>query len=320
MPKSPPADAFSLQPGMQAAWRDYLDALEPLRHELFRYCLGLTGDVWDAEDLVQDALLRVFGHLGKINAPLREPRAYLVRTATRLWIDRLRRADLERTYAARCPADEPAADDDSAQALRVRQAAAHVFAHLPPRERAAVLLKDVLGFSLEEAAAMLPSTVGAVKAALYRGRARLKAGAEAPAPRAAGPPRALVEAFVAALSAGDVEAVRALCLAGVGLDMVGGAALEGWGQARVAVHHAYAAAPFLGADPRWEVVDYLGEPIAVGYRTQNGVEGVNEIWRLEADEEGVSRLRLYCFTPEVIAEVAGALGVPALQKPHRSPP
>ena len=77
MPKSPPADAFSLQPGVQAAWRDYLDALEPLRHELFRYCLGLTGDVWDAEDLVQDALLRVFGHLGKINAPLREPRAYL---------------------------------------------------------------------------------------------------------------------------------------------------------------------------------------------------------------------------------------------------
>jgi hypothetical protein len=164
--------------------------------------------------------------------------------------------------------------------------------------------------------------VGAVKSALHRGRARLRATSEAPAPTIAAPPRHVVEAFVAALTAKDFEAIRTLCLTDVSLDMVGGAAAESWEFAKAAVLHAHMVIPGLplGSDPRWEVVDYLGEPVAVGYRIQDGVEGINEVWRLENDAGGVSRLRLYCFTPEVIEQLASDLGVPALKKRHRSPP
>src|SRR5262245_36263291 len=90
---------FAMQEEAQGAWRRFIDEVAPLRPALFRYCCGLTGNVWDGEDLAQDVLLRVFGNLGKINAPLTQPRAYLIRAATSLWIDRLRRLRLERAHS-----------------------------------------------------------------------------------------------------------------------------------------------------------------------------------------------------------------------------
>ena len=43
---------------LEQAWETYLDTVEPLRPDLHRYCRQLTGGIWDAEDLVQDTLLR----------------------------------------------------------------------------------------------------------------------------------------------------------------------------------------------------------------------------------------------------------------------
>ncbi len=76
----------------------------------------------------------------------------------------------------------------------------------------------------------------------------------------------------------------------------------------------------LGETPWWKVVEYEGEPIVLGFRTLDGQEGLNEVWRFEAGEHGVSRLRLYCFTPDVLVAVADAFGVAALDKPYRSWP
>ncbi len=96
-----PADSpFSVQDQVRAPWRRYLDSLAPLRPSLYRYCSRLTGNVWDGEDLAQDTLVRVFSLLGKIDANLENPRGYLIRTATNLWIDRTRRRTLEREFAA----------------------------------------------------------------------------------------------------------------------------------------------------------------------------------------------------------------------------
>src|SRR5690606_7324290 len=75
----------------------------------------------------------------------------------------------------------------------VREAAGALLTRLSPRERAAVLLKDVFDLSLEETASILQTSIGAVKAALHRGRGRLE-GAEPEAHAAAAhPPRELVE-------------------------------------------------------------------------------------------------------------------------------
>ena len=71
---------FAVQAEVRDPWRRFIDDLAPLRPDLFRYCCGLTGNVWDGEDLAQDTLLRVFGQLGKINADLAHPRAFLIRS------------------------------------------------------------------------------------------------------------------------------------------------------------------------------------------------------------------------------------------------
>src|SRR5688572_20965242 len=223
------SEAFVVQEEVQGGWRKFIDDLAPLRPTLFRYCCGLTGNVWDGEDLAQDVLMRVFANLGKINAPLPNPRAYLIRAATNLWIDRLRRASLERAHAATVEAEPEPAGDDASQVVDVRAAANSLFLHLAPQERAAVLLAEVLDFSLEETASMLKTTVGATKSALYRGRARLKAAAgAAEAPAVMATPRAVVDTFVRALTAKDFDAIRALCLADITVDMVGGANFDGY--------------------------------------------------------------------------------------------
>jgi RNA polymerase sigma-70 factor (ECF subfamily) len=313
-------DPFSVQPEVRGPWRRYLDALAPLRPELHRYCCRLTGNVWDGEDLAQDALMRVFSLLGKINADLAEPRAYLIRTATHLWIDRTRRLARERAHAE---AEQRAAGapERALDPAEVREAAEALLRRLAPRERAAVLLKDVFDLSLEETAAMLKTTVGAVKAALSRGRGRLE-GAERDA-RVAGPApsQELVDRFVKALAGKDIEGLRALCSADVAIELVGGAEFDGFEQGKMFFEHAHFVMPQLGfgENPRWESALYEDEPVALGFRTLDGAEGLNEVHRLEVLEGRIARIRCYCFCPDTLRAVGEDLGLPALRRPYRSP-
>ena len=57
---------------VRRAWHRFLQRTEPCRPDLHRYCRSLTGSVWDAEDLVQDTLLRPFAKLGEFTNPARE--------------------------------------------------------------------------------------------------------------------------------------------------------------------------------------------------------------------------------------------------------
>ena len=192
---------FAMQGKVRGPWRRYLDSLEPLRPDLHRYCCGLTGNVWDGEDLVQDVLLRVFGLLGKIDAKLRNPRAYLIRTATHLWIDRMRRRTLEHQWMQQQVVESPEAEavQKATDSDEVAQAAGILLSRLSPQERAAILLKDVYDFSLTETASMLKTTEGAVKSALSGGRERLKGSRQSR--RTDAPSAKLVEEFTDALSA-----------------------------------------------------------------------------------------------------------------------
>jgi RNA polymerase sigma-70 factor (ECF subfamily) len=315
-----PEQPFSVQPAVRGPWRRYLDALAPLRPELHRYCCRLTGNVWDGEDLAQDTLMRVFALLGKIDADLAEPRAYLIRTATHLWIDRARRRARERAHAE---AEQRAAEprENALDPAEVREAAGVLFQRLAPRERAALMLKDVFDLSLEETAAMLKTTVGAVKSALSRGRGRLEAaGGETPAVGPA-PSRELVDRFVKALGGKDLEALRALCSADLTVELVGGAELETFEGSKVFFQHAHFVLPQLGfgENPRWETVLYEGEPVALGFRTLDGVEGINEVHRLEELDGRITRIRCYCFCPDTLRVVGEHLSLPALRRPYRSP-
>jgi RNA polymerase sigma-70 factor (ECF subfamily) len=309
---------------VRVPWRRYLDGLAPLRPDLHRYCCRLTGNLWDGEDLAQDTLVRVFSLLGKIDAELENPRAYLIRTATNLWIDRTRRRSRERS-AVGAERSEPTPSSllgsDPSRTTKVREATGEFFQHLAPRERAAVLLKEVFDLSLEETASILKTTVGAVKAALHRGRGRLedvnrRASLESPPPS-----HQLVESFVKALAAKDLESLQALCSADLTVELVGGAELESFEKSRGFFEHAHMVLPQLGfgENPRWETALYGDEPIVLGFRTLEGVEGLNEVHRLEEVDGRIARVRCYCFCPDTLRLLGDELELKALRRPYRSP-
>jgi RNA polymerase sigma-70 factor (ECF subfamily) len=116
----------------QAAWRRYVDLTAAFRPELHRYCRKLTGDLWDAEDLVQEALLRGFGVLSTVHQPIRNPRGYLVRIATNLWLDTVRRRAVERS-ALDDAARGRAVGAGGVRRAEAREAGARLCSDFPPR-------------------------------------------------------------------------------------------------------------------------------------------------------------------------------------------
>ena len=311
----------TLRDAARAAWHRYLDALTPFRPELHRYCRRLAGNVWDAEDLMQDTLLRGFATLGSLGAPIENPRGYLVRIATHLWIDQRRRHATEATAQSEAAAQPIAPLPDR---IEVGEATRRLLEALAPQERAAVVLKEVFEMSLEEIAGVLSTTIGAVKAALHRGRSRLKE--EAPSRRRV-VSTALVDRFVARLDAADLPGLLALMLDTASVEMPG-ALLEvgrgeferkgSWLWQAVNVH------PELPAEmrpPKWvnERVVFDGEPIALGFMPLPDGRRLQGITRFEEEDGKIARIRSYCFSPELAAEVAGAIGLEVGWIPYRFP-
>jgi RNA polymerase sigma-70 factor (ECF subfamily) len=320
----------ALRDDLRAAWERYLDHVQPLRPALHMYCRRLTHTLWDAEDLVQDTLLRAFGSLGRIHDPVRSPRSYLLRTATNLWIDRHRRREREASVLAEVEAVEAAAAAPGAPSGELRDAGRRLLL-LPPRERAAVLLKDVFELDLEESAEVLETTVGAVKAALHRARARLRKEeppAKEPAPRPQGPSVSLVDRFVALFNAADRQGLLELLLDNATTENVGGGGIHwgreahrgkrGWFEGALGGHPDWPAW-FQFESQRMERAIFRGEPILLHFHTRRGRESLDVVVRLEEEDGRVSRLRSYGFCPETVREVAAALGVPVLTGIYRAP-
>src|SRR4051812_23583183 len=145
--------------------------VETIRPELHRYCARLTGSVIDGEDIVQDALAKAFYALAlSLEPPPLRP--WLFKIAHNAALDFLKSHGRKLTDPRAELADVPDVDE-SPDPFVTRLALAH-FLELPVIQRSAVILKDVLGHSLEETAETMETTVMAVKAALVRGRARLR--------------------------------------------------------------------------------------------------------------------------------------------------
>ena len=114
--------------------------------------------------------------------PIANPEGWLFRIAHNAALDYLRRRARRETAGL----DEETDMADPANPVADRQVAAaslHTFMRLPPAQRSSVILMDVLGYSLQEIGGVLDTSVAAVKAALHRGRARLRELADEPADR-----------------------------------------------------------------------------------------------------------------------------------------
>jgi RNA polymerase sigma-70 factor (ECF subfamily) len=208
------------------ARRRFLDLVAEVRPDLHRYCARMTGSVADGEDIVQETLARAYYALAEVETmpPLRP---WLFQIAHNRALDFLRRYDrrmgqpLDTAGEARpSEADDP---EDSLAKDEATRAAISRFAELVPVQRSCVILKDVLGHSVEEMAELLELSVPAVKAALHRGRERLRVLAEA-APRDAmpvpPPASAAVLRYVALFNARDWDTVRTMLAEDVRLDLV----------------------------------------------------------------------------------------------------
>jgi RNA polymerase sigma-70 factor (ECF subfamily) len=310
----------SLGEDVKASWQCFLDTFEPLRPELYRYCRYLTRSPWDAEDLVQDAMARGFVTLGTLFHELPNPRAWLFRVASNLWVDRMRRQRRERDLLE---APDPAVA--AAEPRAPREAAGTLLVQLAPQERAAVVLKDVFDFSLEEIAGALSTSVGAIKAALHRGRGKLIE--PEPEPGRA-PVPAVLDAFCAAFNARDLPALTALLLETAVTEIVGVVTEYGpetpadprvgsffhsmtpIAQTETGGIDARHLTDYVVSAPRCEIRMYRDQPILVFWYDHATGPAVRTVWTIATDGDGVAHARNYFFTPDVIAEVCRELSLP----------
>ncbi|NWK95552.1 RNA polymerase sigma factor SigJ [Sphingobium lactosutens] len=196
---------------------DAAASFDPLRPRLIRVAYRMLGSVADAEDVVQEAFIR---WMGTDRGDVREPEAFLRRTVTRLCLDQLKSARVQRETYVGPWLPEPMVEeeeevDDVALPLML------ALERLSPLERAAFLLHDVFGLGFEEVAA----TVGRDPAACRQLAARARTHVRDARPRyrlekARG--MEIASAFFAASRSGDMTALGAMLAADVSFHSDGG--------------------------------------------------------------------------------------------------
>jgi len=241
------ADLAAALAGDPEAFRQLTD---PYTRELHLHCYRMLGSIHDAEDAMQETLLRAWRHLGTFEGRS-SFRAWLYRIATNVCLRQgpRRRTDpasLPRALAEavargaepaislspypdawldrlEAPSGDPAADYDLRESVQLAFLAAVQL--LPPRQRAALILRDVLGWSAGEVADALDATTASVNSALSRARATLAQQ------RAAGllqtgrvvstdeVARSLARRYVEAWQAVDIDALTALLTSDVVMTM-----------------------------------------------------------------------------------------------------
>jgi RNA polymerase sigma-70 factor (ECF subfamily) len=199
---------------------EFAARLVALRPALHRYASRMVGSALDGEDVVQEAVARAIGALGRA-PPDGDAAPWLFRITHNVAIDFLR--SRERASAEREVVDEDMVSDaDHAASRLATRAAMSAFMRLPPSQRGAVILKDVLGYSNEEVAVILGTTLAASKAALHRGRAQLRLHADA-APEVSIPNAedlARLQTYVDRFNDRDFDAIRAMLADDVRFDLV----------------------------------------------------------------------------------------------------
>jgi RNA polymerase sigma-70 factor (ECF subfamily) len=204
-----------------ARYLAFLETITELRPSLHRYCARMTASVMDGEDVVQEALFEAYRKLEKFDDS-RALKPWLFRIAHNRCIDFLRKRGV-RIDAETAAASPDRVEPDEPHALGLGGALEHLVISLPPKERACVLLKDVFDYSLEEIAGLVDSTVGGVKAALHRGRLKMKSSLVPAKTSAPGNPELvqLLGLYVEHFNRRDWHGIRELISADARLTVVG---------------------------------------------------------------------------------------------------
>jgi len=215
-----------------------LGELEQYRSQLTSYCYRMLGSPFDAEDAVQDALVRAWRSRDRFEGRA-AVRSWLYRIATNVCIDMIKSRQRRIRPMALGPAQEPveknlnirpeatwlepipielvAPDPDPADVAvekeSIRLALVAALQHLPARQRAVLILREVLRWEATEVAQLLDTSVQSVNSALQRARATLaksNLSLTDPAPRLSDSDRAMLERYVSAFERYDLSALTSL--------------------------------------------------------------------------------------------------------------
>jgi RNA polymerase sigma-70 factor, ECF subfamily len=279
-----------------ARYLAFLATVESLRPSLHRYCARMTGSVADGEDVVQDALFHAYRRLDSFD-DARPLAPWLFRIAHNRCIDLLRSRGVREAAESNVDVDAAVWPDDPPGPVLGR-AIEHLVISLPPMERACVLLKDVLDHSLEEIAELVGSTVGGVKAALHRGRAKLAASSGAiPRTSAASPSpqlNAVLVQYVERFNRRDWDGLRELVRADARVrvaDRFTGPIAESGYFSR----YAQLTTPW-----RLVLAEVDGVPMIVAEYDEHGVWTARGIMRVEVRDDRITEIADYKHCPWVL--------------------
>jgi RNA polymerase sigma-70 factor, ECF subfamily len=207
------------------------EELEQYRRELTAHCYRMLGSPFEAEDAVQEALLRAWKNLDRFEGRS-ALRSWLYRIATNVCLDMLEGRSRRARPMDLGPAGEPIVENlrtpevpwlqpvpdslvaDPAETVASRETIRLAFVaalqHLPPRQRAVLILCEVLRWKASEVAELLETSVASVNSALQRARATLDEIDVSPDSEFEEPDRELLERYVKAFEAYDFEALTSL--------------------------------------------------------------------------------------------------------------
>ncbi len=202
--------------------------LEQHRRELTAYCYRMLGSPFEAEDAVQDTLLRAWRSADRFEGRA-AVRSWLYRIATNVCLDQLKSRDRRARPMDLGPAGEPIVENlntlpevtwiepvpaDPADVVTSRETIRLAFVaalqHLPPRQRAVLILCEVLKWQASEVAELLETSVASVNSALQRARATLETRDLTTGRQLDEPDQELLERYVKAFERYDMEALTAL--------------------------------------------------------------------------------------------------------------
>jgi RNA polymerase sigma-70 factor (ECF subfamily) len=191
--------------------RAFRSLVEPYRRALDVHAYRMLGSIHDAEDVLQETLLRAWSSLARFERRS-SVQTWLYRILTNACIDELERRPrrpepvVDPYPDAWLPAEDPAARYAAREGMEIAFLTA--IQRLPGRQRAVLILRDVLGWTSEEVAELLDSTGAAVNSALQRARATIDAGERSVAPGAS--QRELLRRYVDAWESADIDGLVAL--------------------------------------------------------------------------------------------------------------
>lgn len=278
--------------------------LQELRPRLHRYCARMTGSAVDGEDVLQDALVKAL-HARAEGQQVDNLGGWLLRVAHNTSLDFLRQRARRNVVPLTEGMEDAAMPQDEILLVGFQ-----TFLQLPELQRCAVILKDVLGHSVEEVAAIAGCTPAAAKSALQRGRVALRQLAAQPGaarmPLLPEASRQSIANYVRLFQEGDFDAIRAMLAEEVQLELVNRLRLQGSSGVR----------PYFtryAAESKWRFAlgAVEGQPAMLVFDSGGAMEKPSHFVLLAWQKGRIAAIRDFLFAPYVM-EAAEWVRLPML--------